>query len=860
VNTHDLHKNRHRLDDLERERLWHDIRHAAAAPGAPSPRTSFGPALGVTAVLAAAALLGALWLGDGAAPEKSNVAVRRSDTAASPETVLAQLIAAHGEPVDIRELEVTSSSEPAPQVEAAADAAAPAAAPLATARAAKTRARGTPPPPPARLRGVVRDDQGQPVAHAVLALLGLTREAVTDSLGRFDLGEVAPDTPLALAVRSLGYAKVDTTLTAEAGRTLELELGLEPIIVATLDPVTVEGEQFMVEVKNVAGTSRIGSDRLQKYAIDSVEDAIAKQSGVVRRDGQLYVRGGRSGEVSMRIDDVPEGTLRALPAPEPPASASLRAKMIEAVPSDESSRQKETPDALMDFDETLDFGSGTPRQAPGSVTGGTTPPNGQPYELMYFEHAGVNPFITTDEDRLSTFAVDVDDASFTLARSYLERGHLPPRDAIRVEEFVNVFDPGWTAQRSDVFRIHADGAPSRYGAGYELLRVGLQGRTIDDADRKPAVLIFTVDVSGSMNREDRLGLVKRSLRDLVDALSPDDRVGLVIYGSRGEVVLEPTGLEDRGRLLRAIDSLRPGGSTNAHEGLKLAYAMAREHFAPGKIHRVILCSDGVANTGRTRAEDILADVRHEADRGVHLTTVGFGMGNYNDVLMEKLADSGDGHYHYVDDREEADRVFRRNLTGMLQTIARDAKVQVEFDPARVTRWRLLGYENRDVADRDFRNDAVDAGEVGAGHAVTALYELKLSDDVTAAMAKSRTWGAGAELATVRVRWEAPAHDVESAGRVTEISRAVTAADLRRDDAQAPVAYRLQSVAAEFAEILRGSYWAKESRPADLAARAEILAAMSDDPRADDLAAMIRRAAELWPDGVGQPVTEEGSDR
>lgn len=822
MNTHDFHKNRHRLDDLERERLWHEIRSAGAAP-APS-RTSFGPAVGVTAVLAAAVLAGSLWLGEGGAPDRLATESAHEIAPDAREAALEALVAELGEPVDIRDLDVVADADQASEEEAAASRAAPrAAAPAAAAKDARDRARGTPPPPPARLRGVVRDDQGLPVAHAVLALLGLTREAVTDSLGRFDLGEVAPDEPLALAVRSLGYAKVDTILVAQAGRTLELELGLEPIIVAQADPVTVEGARYMVEVKNVTTEQKIRGDRLQKYAIDSVEE------------GMLA------------------GTLRALAPPAAPAGVPKSVKRVESAPD-----RREIADSLMDFDETMAFGSALGPGA-GSVTGGTTPPNGEPYELMYFEHAGVNPFEATEDDRFSTFAVDVDDASFTLARNYLERGHLPPRDAIRVEEFVNVFDPGWTPQRKDVFRIHADGSPSRYGAGYHLLRVGLQGRTIDDVDRKPAVLIFTVDVSGSMDRENRLGLVKRSLRDLVGSLRDDDRIGLVVYGSQGRVVLKPTGLEERGELLRAIDSLRPGGSTNAHEGLKLAYAMAREFHEPGKIHRVILCSDGVANTGRTRAEDVLADVRRAADRGVHLTAVGFGMGNYNDVFMEKLANTGDGHYHYVDDREEADRVFRRNLTGLLQTIARDVKIQVEFDPERVSRWRLLGYENRDVADRDFRNDAVDAGEVGAGHTVTALYELKLSSEVRETMEKSRTWGTEATLATVRVRWEAPAHDGDDAGRVREIEKRVTAADLRRDDAQAPVAQRLQAVAAEFAEILRGSYWAKESRPADLVARAEILAAMSGDERADELAAMIRRAADLWPDGaaVAAPAAAEG---
>jgi Ca-activated chloride channel family protein len=667
-----------------------------------------------------------------------------------------------------------------------------------------------------------------PLANVVLVLDDSLHTVITDSLGRFDLGVVAPDQQVKIRTLLLGFADLDSTLTPQSGELVQLALQLQPVIVATLDAFAIKGDAYMVEMGSVTTEQKIGSQRLSKYAIDSVEDAVAKEAGVMMRDGQLYVRGGRSGETSMRIDPVP---------------------VIEGVPKDRKrSGDMEVADTLMDMDEVMDFGSNYSAfraPPPGSVTGGTTPPNGETYELMYFDHTGVNPFVATEDDSLSTFAVDVDDASFTLARSYLERGQLPPEDAIRVEEFINVFDGGWTEHRNKTFRIHIDGAPSRYGQGYHMLRIGLRGKEVAAADRKPAVLIFTIDVSGSMNREDRLGLVKHALRDLVANLKDDDQVGLVIYGSRGQVVLEPTGLEGRKELLDAIDKLRSGGSTNAHEGLKLAYNMAREYHQPGKIHRVILCSDGVANTGRTRAEDILEDVRKAADRGVHLTTVGFGMGNYNDVMMEKLADSGDGHYHYVDDRDEAERVFRQNLTGMLQTIARDVKIQVEFDPDRVLRWRLLGYENRDVADRDFRNDDVDAGEVGAGHTVTALYEVKLDDETLLAMSRSKSWGANSELATVRVRHEAPAHDTAQAGIVSEIEQVITPANLKRDESQGATMLRVQALAAEFAEILRGSYWAKESSPSDLVARADALASETDDERVGELAEMIRRAANLW---------------
>jgi Ca-activated chloride channel family protein len=490
---------------------------------------------------------------------------------------------------------------------------------------------------------------------------------------------------------------------------------------------------------------------------------------------------------------------------------------------------------------------------PGSITGGTTPPNGAQVELMYFEGAGVNPFVATEDDALSTFALDVDQASWTMARNYLARGTLPPADAIRVEEFVNAFDAGWPRHADTPFRIHTEGAASRFGDGYHLLRIGLVGQDVDASERRPANLVFVIDVSGSMRRESRLGTVKQALRILLNELREGDRVGIVVYGSRGEVRLPLTDIGQRERIVAAIEALQPTGSTNVAEGLDLAYAMAREGYDAGAVNRLILCSDGVANTGpSTEAGGILERVRRASDEGITLSTIGFGMGNYNDVLMEKLADRGDGNYHYVDRLDEAERVFRENLTGLLQTIAREVKVQVAFDPDQVQRWRLLGYENRDVADRDFRNDAVDAGEVGAGHQVTALYELKLKRSPGGTVpADDDLWpgstaaAASTPVATVRLRHEAPAHDTRRAGQVTEIEQTVPLALFAGDYRSGTPWMRVQTVVAEFAELLRHSYWAREDSFAALVPLADALAAeLPGDAQVQDLARMVRQAADI----------------
>ena len=434
-----------------------------------------------------------------------------------------------------------------------------------------------------------------------------------------------------------------------------------------------------------------------------------------------------------------------------------------------------------------------------NTIGGSATVNDAPYDLTFFKNYGVNPFIDTEDDHLSTFAVDVDTASYTVARRFVQDGNLPDPDSVRVEEFVNYFDQGYERPERGAFAIHMEGSPSPFGLeNHWLMRVGLQGKSVSAEERKDATLIFTIDVSGSMGREDRLGLVKQSLRLLVDELRDTDKVGIVTYGTRGSVLLEPTDGEDKARIIRAIDSLHPGGSTYVEDGLRLAYGMASGEVEPGRITRVIVLSDGVGNVGNTGAESILRQIRENVEQGITLTTVGFGMGNYNDILMEQLANDGDGSYHYVDSLAEARRIFVENLTGTLQVIAKDGKIQVEFNPEVVSRYRLLGYENRRVDDQDFRNDAVDAGEIGADHSVTALYELKLKD------------GANGMLSTVRVRYEEP-----DSGNVVEIASEFNSADLESSLEQASPRFQMAAVVAEYAEILRGSYWAQEGSLEDV---------------------------------------------
>ena len=466
-----------------------------------------------------------------------------------------------------------------------------------------------------------------------------------------------------------------------------------------------------------------------------------------------------------------------------------------------------------------------------NVIGGSATVNDAPYDVTFFKHYGVNPFIDTEDDHLSTFAMDVDTASYTVARRFVQDGHLPDPDSVRVEEFVNFFDQGYEPPADDAFAIHVEGSPSPFGGDkHWLLRVGLQGKSVTSEERKDASLVFAIDVSGSMGREDRLGLVKKSLRLLVDQLRPTDEVGIVVYGSEGHVLLQPTSGQNKEAIMEAVNRLTSGGSTYVEEGLRLAYEMAVPRVQPGRITRVLLLSDGVGNVGHTGSDSILEQIRGHVEEGVTLTTVGFGMGNYNDILMERLANDGNGTYHYVDTLTEAQRIFVENLTGTLQVIARDSKVQVDFNPEVVSRYRLLGYENRRVADEDFRNDSVDAGEVGADHSVTALYELKLRDS------------ADGRIGTVRVRYQDP-----DSLEVTETSRELQRVELASEFRQASARFQLAAVVAEYAEILRESYWAQDGSLESVISEAwRVREALPGDTDVAEFVDLVTRAYQLKP--------------
>jgi Ca-activated chloride channel family protein len=467
----------------------------------------------------------------------------------------------------------------------------------------------------------------------------------------------------------------------------------------------------------------------------------------------------------------------------------------------------------------------------GGLFGSEPPaPDDSRLEDNTFENYGYRDFVAASSDPLSTFALDVDTGSYTVMRRWLDEGRLPPIDSVRPEEYINAFDYEYDAPR-DGLEISVDGGPSPFDDDHHLVRIGVQGQIVDDEDRGPAALTFVIDTSGSMDRDDRLGLVKDSLEILVDELDDDDTVAIVTYSDASGIVLAPTSVRDRDAILDAIDRLQPGGSTNLESGLRTGYELASEAFRDDGINRVVLASDGVANVGVTDPDQLAQMIRGDADRGINLVTVGFGMGNFNDVTMEQLADQGDGFYAYVDTDDEAERLFEDELTSTLLTIAEDAKIQVEFDDETVEAYRLIGFENRGVLDSDFRDDEIDAGELGAGHQVTAVYEIELRPGVSL---DDRD-----DVGEVFLRWEDPA-----TGEVIEIDEDIDLRDVEPDWAATTPDFRLATVVTVFAELMRDNPYADQVDADDLAAEAGRIADELDDRNVDDLADLIARAAQL----------------
>jgi Ca-activated chloride channel family protein len=341
-----------------------------------------------------------------------------------------------------------------------------------------------------------------------------------------------------------------------------------------------------------------------------------------------------------------------------------------------------------------------------------------------YDHIDENPFLRVSDQPLSTFSIDADTASYANVRRFLREKTFPPKDAVRIEELINYFSYDYAGPAGDVpFAVHVEIAAAPWNESHQLVRFGLKGKELDLGQREPANLVFLLDVSGSMQPANKLPLLRRAFKLLVEQLDERDKVAIVVYAGASGLVLPPTPCSEKEKIQQAIERLEAGGSTNGGAGIALAYKTVEESFVEGGINRVILATDGDFNVGTTNQGDLTRLIEQKAKSGVFLTVLGFGMGNYKDSTLENLADRGNGNYAYIDTIQEAKKVLVESIGGTLVTIAKDVKIQVEFNPAEIAAYRLIGYENRLLRNRDFNDDQIDAGEIGAGHTVTALYEL-----------------------------------------------------------------------------------------------------------------------------------------
>jgi secreted protein with Ig-like and vWFA domain len=397
--------------------------------------------------------------------------------------------------------------------------------------------------------------------------------------------------------------------------------------------------------------------------------------------------------------------------------------------------------------------------------GGIVPQSPGSFNTAAYDHIVENPFLDAKSNPLSTFSIDVDTASYSNIRRFINQGQLPPKDAVRLEEMINYFTYDYPQPNDGKpFSINLDVAGCPWEMSHRLVRVGLKGREIAVDKRGASNLVFLLDVSGSMTPAERLPLIKQSMRLLVEKLTENDRVAIVVYAGASGLALPSTTGDHKDEILAALEQLQPGGSTNGAEGIELAYKIAAGNFIKGGVNRVILATDGDFNVGVTNQGDLIRLIQEKAKSGVFLSVLGVGTDNLKDSTMQNLADKGNGNYAYLDSLEEGRKVLVQQMNGTLVTIAKDVKIQVEFNPARVASYRLIGYEKRMLRKEDFNNDKIDAGEIGAGHTVTALYEvvpagtasrapvdpLKYSGESAPAAASGSN-----EMLTVKLRHKAP---------------------------------------------------------------------------------------------------------
>jgi len=562
---------------------------------------------------------------------------------------------------------------------------------------------------------------GLPVPYATVQVLGTSFGAPTDAHGAFSILHVPPG-EYTLRVTMVGYNAVElTAVGVTANQVSRFDFHLPPDS-APGDTVVVTPQAEVIDFDSAGAKRSVSINRIATLPVTTVDDVLSLEVGLVKQGDKLHVRGGRSGEVltivdAMQIKDPKSANGKT------DASAASDVALNTATPSlQQVGIAKSGFDAEYGNAHRSHPGAFEPR--PSVVPGEGIARYGYPFTTEEYSRIYENPFKEVVQNPLSTFSIDVDAGSYSNSRRYLNSSRLPPPDAVRIEELVNYFD--YTYPQPDgehPFSVVTEMSTCPWNTQNRLVHIGLQGRQYPREAMPPSNLVFLLDVSGSMQPENKLPLVIKAFCLLADELRPQDRVAIVVYAGAAGMVLPSTPGSEKEAIRGALSRLHAGGTTAGAAGIRLAYSIAAQHFIEGGNNRVILATDGDFNVGTSSTADLLRLIEEKRNTGVFLSVLGFGMGNLKDGRMEQIADKGNGNYAYIDNIREARKVFVTDLTATLFTIAKDVKLQIEFNPARVKAYRLIGYENRMLAKEDFNDDLKDAGELGAGHTVTALYEI-----------------------------------------------------------------------------------------------------------------------------------------
>lgn len=474
-----------------------------------------------------------------------------------------------------------------------------------------------------------------------------------------------------------------------------------------------------------------------------------------------------------------------------------------------------------------------------------------------YPKAKTNSVKQVSADPVSTFSIDVDTAAYSNVRRLLNQGALPPHYAVRVEEMVNYFSYDYPQPESQPFSVYTEMGPSPYNAHKQLLHIGIQGKKVQAENRPASNLVFLVDVSGSMRSANKIGLLKNALKMLSRQMTAKDKVALVVYAGAAGVVLEPTAGDQYQTIADALERLAAGGSTNGGAGINAAYGLAQQHFIKDGINRVILATDGDFNVGTVDQDALKNLIEQKRKSGIELSILGFGMGNYNDALMQELAQNGNGNAYYIDNLNEARKVLVEELSATLQTIAKDVKIQIEFNPDVVSEYRLIGYETRHLNREDFNNDKIDAGEIGAGHTVTAIYELALTgskgqmvDDLRYQSSKAvKAKTLSNELAFLRLRYKQP-----DATKSQLIEIPLLRSAMKSTLAETSDNYQFSAAVAGFGQLLRGGDYTTTMSIPDVLALAQQGKGKDQNGYRGEFIQLVKLAQALMP--AEAPATTE----